>query len=168
MKDWTPLRNEVARCLPIRTRIVAFSWQAVLEVVSWTGSPVHADSIRPLISHMPRATIMEIIQTIRRVFHPMIPFLLTILCGPFHPRAQDTLANGDLHSGAVRGDVYLSLIHPMNSSIYEWNFANEDLTPSLGKGVMSYADGAITSNLTRFGPTDLDGHAKIPPSRKQN
>jgi len=37
---------------------------------------------------------------------------------------------------------------------YEWNFANGDLTPALGNGLLSYADGAVTSNLTTFGTSD--------------
>jgi endonuclease/exonuclease/phosphatase family metal-dependent hydrolase len=38
--------------------------------------------------------------------------------------------------------------------IYEWTFSGGNLAPALGNGVMSYADGATTSNLTSFGISD--------------
>jgi hypothetical protein len=38
--------------------------------------------------------------------------------------------------------------------VYEWNFASGDLAPALGNGLLSYADGPITSNLTSFGASD--------------
>jgi len=42
----------------------------------------------------------------------------------------------------------------VDKAVYEWNFANGDLTPALGNGLLSYADGAVTSNLTTFGTSD--------------
>jgi hypothetical protein len=55
-------------------------------------------------------------------------------------------------SGVVTGDVWsfrTSSIH-----VYEWNFANGNLAAAIGAGVLSYADGAVTSNLTSFGISD--------------
>jgi hypothetical protein len=55
-------------------------------------------------------------------------------------------------SGVVTGDVWslrTSAIH-----IYEWDFRNADLAAAIGDGVLSYADGAVTSNLTSFGVSD--------------
>jgi len=54
-------------------------------------------------------------------------------------------------SGTVTGQVWSFTTRSRNA--YEWNFAGGDLTPSLGDGVMTYADGAATSNLTTFGVT---------------
>jgi hypothetical protein len=39
-------------------------------------------------------------------------------------------------------------------SMYEWRFTAGDLSPALGNGVMSYADGSTTPGLTSFGTTD--------------
>ena len=55
-------------------------------------------------------------------------------------------------SGVVTGDFWSFTTRSVN--VYEWNFANGDLTPALGDGVLSYADGAVTSNLTTFGTSD--------------
>ena len=55
-------------------------------------------------------------------------------------------------SGVVTGDVWSFTTRAVH--VYEWNFANGDLAPALGNGVLSYADGAITSDLTSFGTSD--------------
>jgi len=55
-------------------------------------------------------------------------------------------------TGVITGDVWSFTTRTMN--VYEWNFANGDLTPSLGNGLLSYADGVVTSNLTTFGTSD--------------
>jgi endonuclease/exonuclease/phosphatase family metal-dependent hydrolase len=55
-------------------------------------------------------------------------------------------------NGVVTGDVWSFTTRSMN--LYEWNFSNADLTPTLGNGLLSYADGAVTSNLTSFGISD--------------
>ena len=55
-------------------------------------------------------------------------------------------------SGTVTGDVWS--FTTASSKIFEWNFANGNLAPALGNGVLSYADGASTSNLTSFGVSD--------------
>ena len=57
-------------------------------------------------------------------------------------------------TGVVVGDVWSFTTKPINNAIYEWNFANGDLAPALGNGIMAYADGVTTSNLTVFGTTD--------------
>jgi endonuclease/exonuclease/phosphatase family metal-dependent hydrolase len=54
-------------------------------------------------------------------------------------------------SGVVTGDVWSFTTRSEN--LYEWKFANGDLTPALGSGLLSYADG-VTSNLTSFGTSD--------------
>ena len=54
----------------------------------------------------------------------------------------------------VPGDVWSFTMKTTSSAIYEWNFANGNLAPALGNGVLEYADGATTSNLTVFGTTD--------------
>lgn len=56
--------------------------------------------------------------------------------------------------GAVTGDVWSFTTTAVTAKIYEWNFATGNLTPALGHGVLAYADGATTSNLTIFGTTD--------------
>ncbi|HKQ38698.1 MAG TPA: endonuclease/exonuclease/phosphatase family protein [Verrucomicrobiae bacterium] len=54
--------------------------------------------------------------------------------------------------GTVTGEVWsFTTVSP---KIFEWNFANGDLAPALGNGVLSYADGASTSNSTSFGISD--------------
>ena len=59
-------------------------------------------------------------------------------------------------SGVVTGAVWtftvVSLAPPTNF-VYEWTFDHADLTATLGRGVMEYADG-VTPGLTAFGPTD--------------
>jgi endonuclease/exonuclease/phosphatase family metal-dependent hydrolase len=55
-------------------------------------------------------------------------------------------------SGVVTGDVWSFTTRSFN--VYEWNFANGNLAPALGNGVLSYADGPVTSNLTSFGTSD--------------
>lgn len=55
-------------------------------------------------------------------------------------------------SGVVTGDVWSFTTRSVN--LYEWNFASGDLTPALGNGLLSYANGAVTSNLTSFGTSD--------------
>jgi len=62
--------------------------------------------------------------------------------------------NESTPTGAVTGDIWSFTTKTINSTIYEWNFANSNLVPALGKGVLAYADGATTSNLTVFGTTD--------------
>ncbi|HMJ66002.1 MAG TPA: endonuclease/exonuclease/phosphatase family protein, partial [Candidatus Binatia bacterium] len=57
-------------------------------------------------------------------------------------------------SGVVTGDVWSFTTSSVHIYEYEWNFANGDLTPALGNGILSYADGAVTSNLTGFGISD--------------
>lgn len=57
-------------------------------------------------------------------------------------------------SGTVTGDVWSFTTRAINVSFYEWNFAAGNLEPALGNGVLSYADGAATSNLTSFGTSD--------------
>jgi endonuclease/exonuclease/phosphatase family metal-dependent hydrolase len=55
-------------------------------------------------------------------------------------------------NGVVTGDLWSFTTRSGN--LYEWNFSNGDLTPALGNGVLSYTDGAVTSNLTSFGISD--------------
>ncbi|HTD85815.1 MAG TPA: hypothetical protein VK850_04500, partial [Candidatus Binatia bacterium] len=55
-------------------------------------------------------------------------------------------------SGTVTGDVWS--FTSTSPKVFEWNFANGDLAPALGNGVLSYADGASTSNSTSFGVSD--------------
>ena len=55
-------------------------------------------------------------------------------------------------SGVVTGDVWSFTTRAVY--VYEWTFANGDLAPALGNGLLSYADGAVTSNLTSFGTSD--------------
>jgi endonuclease/exonuclease/phosphatase family metal-dependent hydrolase len=55
-------------------------------------------------------------------------------------------------SGVATGDVWS--FSTRFDKIYEWNFTDGNLAPALGKGVLSYADGPITSNLTSFGISD--------------
>ena len=62
--------------------------------------------------------------------------------------------NESTPTGAVTGDLWSFTTKTVNNSIYEWNFATSNLAPALGNGVLAYADGATTSNLTVFGTTD--------------
>jgi len=55
-------------------------------------------------------------------------------------------------SGVQTGDVWSFTTKP--NAVYEWDFFNGNLNPSLGDGVFSYADGTVSSNLTTFGVTD--------------
>jgi hypothetical protein len=55
-------------------------------------------------------------------------------------------------SGVVTGDVWSFTTRGFN--VYEWNFASGDLASAVGNGVLSYADGSTTSNLTTFGVSD--------------
>ena len=57
-------------------------------------------------------------------------------------------------TGRVAGDVWSFTTTPVTAKTYEWNFAAGNLSPALGNGVLAYADGATTSNLTMFGTTD--------------
>lgn len=57
-------------------------------------------------------------------------------------------------TGVVTGDVWSFTTRKVSTAAYEWDFENGDLSPSLGNGVLAYADGATTSNLTVFGTTD--------------
>jgi hypothetical protein len=57
-------------------------------------------------------------------------------------------------TGTVTGDVWSFTTMLTSAAVYEWDFANGDLTPALGNGVLAYADGTVTSNLTTFGTTD--------------
>jgi hypothetical protein len=54
----------------------------------------------------------------------------------------------------VAGAVWSFVTRNTNSLVYEWKFAGSNLAPALGNGVMTYADGATTSNQTQFGVTD--------------
>ncbi len=56
--------------------------------------------------------------------------------------------------GVVTGDVWSFSTRIVTSAVYEWNFANSNLAPALGNGVLAYNDGVITSNLTVFGTSD--------------
>jgi hypothetical protein len=62
--------------------------------------------------------------------------------------------NESTSTGVVTGDVWSFTTKSVTSKSYEWNFANSNLAPALGNGVLAYADGATTSNLTVFGTTD--------------
>jgi len=62
--------------------------------------------------------------------------------------------NESTPTGAVTGDVWSFTTKSTNALVYEWNFANGNLSPALGNGVLAYADGTTTSNLTTFGTTD--------------
>lgn len=63
--------------------------------------------------------------------------------------------NESTPAGTVTGDAWSFTTRPTaHSASYEWNFTNSNLTPALGNGVLAYADGATTSNLTVFGTTD--------------
>jgi hypothetical protein len=55
-------------------------------------------------------------------------------------------------AGVVTGDVWSFTTRAVN--VYEWDFARGTLAPALGDGVLSYADGNVTANLTRFGTSD--------------
>ena len=55
-------------------------------------------------------------------------------------------------SGVVTGDVWSFTTRQFNT--YEWNFSLRDLSPVVGSGLLAYADGPVTSNLTQFGTTD--------------
>jgi endonuclease/exonuclease/phosphatase family metal-dependent hydrolase len=55
-------------------------------------------------------------------------------------------------SGVVTGDVWSFTTAALR--VYEWNFSDGDLAPAVGDGILSYADGAVTSNLTSFGTSD--------------
>ncbi len=57
-------------------------------------------------------------------------------------------------TGTIAGDTWSFTTRSTNAAVYEWNFANGDLSPALGNGVMAYADGTTTSNLTVFGTSD--------------
>jgi len=56
--------------------------------------------------------------------------------------------------GTVAGEVWSFSTAVARIATYEWNFAYGDLSPALGNGVLAYADGAVTANLTTFGTTD--------------
>jgi endonuclease/exonuclease/phosphatase family metal-dependent hydrolase len=62
--------------------------------------------------------------------------------------------NESTPTGTVTGDVWSFTTKGTNALVYEWNFANGNLAPALGNGVLAYADGTTTSNLTTFGTTD--------------
>lgn len=57
-------------------------------------------------------------------------------------------------SGTVTGEVWSFTTKLTSAVVYEWNFAAGDLSPALGNGILTYADGTVTSNLTTFGVTD--------------
>jgi hypothetical protein len=57
-------------------------------------------------------------------------------------------------AGAVTGDLGSFTTKTINSASYECNFVNRNLAPALVIGVLAYAVGATTSNLTVFGTTD--------------
>jgi len=54
-------------------------------------------------------------------------------------------------SGIVTGDVWSFTTQPIH--YYEWRFIDGNLAPSVGQGVLAYAD-AATAALTRFGVAD--------------
>jgi hypothetical protein len=62
----------------------------------------------------------------------------------------DTLTPG----GSVPGDVWSFTTKSTNVAVYEWGFARGALAPTLGHGVLDYADGEATAGLTLFGTTD--------------
>jgi hypothetical protein len=62
--------------------------------------------------------------------------------------------NESTPTGAVTGDIWSFTTRPTNGGVYEWNFKNGNLSPTLGNGVFAYADGTVTSNLTTFGTSD--------------
>jgi len=57
-------------------------------------------------------------------------------------------------TGTIIGDVWSFTTRTVTATTYEWDFAYSNLVPALGNGVLAYADGATTSNLTVFGTTD--------------
>jgi endonuclease/exonuclease/phosphatase family metal-dependent hydrolase len=57
-------------------------------------------------------------------------------------------------SGVVTGAVWSFTTETTNALAYEWTFDKADLSPALGNGVLAYADGAVTSNLTTLGTSD--------------
>src|SRR6185503_17238651 len=57
-------------------------------------------------------------------------------------------------SSAVTGAVWSFTTKSTNALAFEWTFDKGDLSPALGNGVLTYADGAATSNLTTFGASD--------------
>lgn len=88
----------------------------------------------------------------------------TFALGPLTPGATyfwriDERTPGGVVTGAVWS--FTARRH----RLYEWTFSQGNLAPALGTGVMSYADGAATSNLTSFGISDgtivphINGHA---------
>jgi endonuclease/exonuclease/phosphatase family metal-dependent hydrolase len=57
-------------------------------------------------------------------------------------------------NGSIPGDVWRFTTKSTNLAVYEWNFTHGDLSPTLGQGVLDYADGPATAALTLFGTTD--------------
>ena len=78
-----------------------------------------------------------------------VPFSNLLTATTYHWRVDEFTP-----TGTVTGDVWSFTTRTVNSTVYEWNFANGNLAPALGNGVLAYADGATTSNLTVFGITD--------------
>jgi hypothetical protein len=61
----------------------------------------------------------------------------------------------EVTSGAtVTGDVWTFTTIGGGASLYEWTFSRGDLSATTGNGVLMYADGDVTRNLTSFGITD--------------
>lgn len=57
-------------------------------------------------------------------------------------------------SGVASGNIWtFTTLDPNASTIYEWTFDNTNLQAALGRGTMTYADGA-TAGLTTFATTD--------------
>jgi endonuclease/exonuclease/phosphatase family metal-dependent hydrolase len=57
-------------------------------------------------------------------------------------------------NGSIPGDIWSFTTKSTNVVLYEWDFAHADLSPTLGNGVLAYADGQATATLTLFGTTD--------------
>lgn len=56
--------------------------------------------------------------------------------------------------GVTTGDAWSFTTKSTNAVIYEWTFDQGNLSPALGSGTLTYADGPVTSNLTTFGTSD--------------
>jgi len=54
----------------------------------------------------------------------------------------------------IAASLLLMAANGVRAAQYEWTFSQGDLSPALGNGIMSYADGVITAALTTFGTTD--------------
>jgi len=57
-------------------------------------------------------------------------------------------------TGVVTGEVWSFTTAGIN--VYEWTFEGGDLTPVVGEGVLEFADGQATAELTQWGTSDGD------------